>query len=294
MGMTSPMPWRIHFISGLPRSGSTLLSALLRQNPRFRAGIVSPLGPLFLATLNAMGATEETSLYVSQEQRVRVLRGLFTSYYGAHPADTVIFDSSRLWAARLPALLRLFPEARMICCVRDVGWVMDSLERLTRQHPFLNSRLFDSDIERNTVYSRVETLAQRNRLVGFAWCAVKEAFYGEEADRMLLVDYDLLVARPVEAIALIYQFLGESPFSHDFTSVSHDEPEFDARLGLPGMHWVQGPVAPRPRPSLLPPDLFAQYSDMSFWRVGPPGRAAVIAPKPTAVAPPDQSVAAGP
>ncbi|MBU0835751.1 MAG: sulfotransferase, partial [Gammaproteobacteria bacterium] len=27
-----------HFISGLPRSGSTLLAALLRQNPRFHAG----------------------------------------------------------------------------------------------------------------------------------------------------------------------------------------------------------------------------------------------------------------
>jgi hypothetical protein len=26
---------RLHFISGLPRSGSTLLSAILRQNPRF-------------------------------------------------------------------------------------------------------------------------------------------------------------------------------------------------------------------------------------------------------------------
>jgi sulfotransferase len=25
----------IHFISGLPRSGSTLLAAILRQNPRF-------------------------------------------------------------------------------------------------------------------------------------------------------------------------------------------------------------------------------------------------------------------
>jgi len=32
-----------HFISGLPRSGSTLLSAILRQNPRFYAGMTSPV-----------------------------------------------------------------------------------------------------------------------------------------------------------------------------------------------------------------------------------------------------------
>ena len=33
---------KMHFISGLPRSGSTLLSAILRQNPRFYAAMSSP------------------------------------------------------------------------------------------------------------------------------------------------------------------------------------------------------------------------------------------------------------
>ena len=38
----------VHFISGLPRSGSTLLAALLRQNPRFEAGMSGPLAGLFV------------------------------------------------------------------------------------------------------------------------------------------------------------------------------------------------------------------------------------------------------
>jgi sulfotransferase len=38
------MQANIHFISGLPRSGSTLLSAILRQNPRFHAGMTGPVG----------------------------------------------------------------------------------------------------------------------------------------------------------------------------------------------------------------------------------------------------------
>ncbi|MGI4764644.1 MAG: sulfotransferase, partial [Janthinobacterium lividum] len=33
----------MHFISGLPRSGSTLLAALLRQNPTVHAHISSPV-----------------------------------------------------------------------------------------------------------------------------------------------------------------------------------------------------------------------------------------------------------
>ncbi|WP_333154680.1 sulfotransferase [Microcoleus sp. B9-D4] len=37
-------PVRALFISGLPRSGSTLLAALLRQNPRFHSAMTSPIG----------------------------------------------------------------------------------------------------------------------------------------------------------------------------------------------------------------------------------------------------------
>ena len=43
----------LHFISGLPRAGSTLLSALLCQNPRFRAGMTGPVGTLVEAMLKA-------------------------------------------------------------------------------------------------------------------------------------------------------------------------------------------------------------------------------------------------
>ena len=44
----------IHFISGLPRSGSTLLAGILRQNPRFHAGMSSPVASLFMALQGAM------------------------------------------------------------------------------------------------------------------------------------------------------------------------------------------------------------------------------------------------
>ena len=48
----------IHFISGLPRSGSTLLAAILRQNPDFHAAMTSPVGALFSAMLRQMSAEQ--------------------------------------------------------------------------------------------------------------------------------------------------------------------------------------------------------------------------------------------
>lgn len=45
-----------HFISGLPRSGSTLLSALLRQNPAVHAGMSGPVAGLLNNQLNQISS----------------------------------------------------------------------------------------------------------------------------------------------------------------------------------------------------------------------------------------------
>lgn len=178
----------------------------------------------------------------------------------------MIFDINRAWTSHLPALMKLFPDAKLICCVRDVAWVMDSLERQFRANAFENTRLFNNPAERSTVYTRVEALANANRLVGFPWHALREACYSEYAGRIVLVEYDLVTNRPREVFSLIYSFLGEAPFEHDFANVTYDAPDFDAQLGLDGLHRVHPKVEPRSRQTILPPDLFERYSKLAFWR----------------------------
>lgn len=68
---------KFHFTSGLPRSGSTLTSALLRQNPRFHAGISSPLAGLMEGGIAKVSAGTEMSSMVTREQRASILNGLF-------------------------------------------------------------------------------------------------------------------------------------------------------------------------------------------------------------------------
>lgn len=276
-----------HFISGLPRSGSTLLAAILRQNPRFHAGMTSPVGVLFGNMLQQFAAGTEYGAVVTQEQRRRLVRGLFDNYYADHTDKSVIFDTNRGWSARMPALMDQFPEAKVIACVRNVAWIMDSLERRYRANPYELTRLFNDDTERNTVYSRVDTLAQRNRLVGYPWAALKEAFYGEQAQSLLIVDYDLLVSAPHKVVPLIYQFLGQEPYDkHDYENVHYDAPEFDATLGVHGMHKVRPQVKLQERSTILPPDLFEQYASLSFWKNNASSRCSVIAAQPPEAAQP--------
>lgn len=215
---------KLHFIAGLPRSGSTLLAALLRQNPRFRAGMSSALFPMFVGLINAMGG--ETLTMITDAQRQRVLKGLFASWTADTPAEGVCFDTNRGWPSKLAALEPIAPEAKMICMVRSVASIMDSIERLMRANPLLPSRLFN-DEERANVYSRTEALSNRNRLVGGPWSGLKEAYFGPDAGKLLLVEYGYLTTAPKRVMELIYEFLGEPWFEHDFENVEYDEPEFD-------------------------------------------------------------------
>lgn len=273
--MATPSAHSFHFISGLPRSGSTLLSAILRQNPRFHCGVTSPLATFFGAILGQVSVGTEWAPQVSTEQRRTLLRGLFENYY-AEVSQPVVFDTNRIWTARMPALLDLFPNAKVIACVRNVAWVMDSIERLYRANPFENTRLFANEAERSTVFSRVETLAQRTRLVGIAWASLKEAFYSEQGHAMLVIDYDILAQRPREVVPLIYAFLGEPLFEHDYEHIRFDTPEYDEGLGLKGLHRVRERVGFEPRQTVLPPDLFEQYAKLSFWHDTAQSRCNVI------------------
>ncbi len=257
---------RIHFISGLPRSGSTLLAAILRQNPRFYGAMTSPVGGLVNRMLEAMSEDNEFSVFLSPEQKKNILLSLFSAYYQKQIDQyPIIFDTNRLWCSKLALIDQLFPHAKIICCVRNIAWVMDSLERLVRQNAYEVSRLFNNRNETATVYSRTEALSQGNRLVGFAYNALKEAFYSEYADKLLLIDYELLTTGPAQTLSLIYQFIGEQPFEHNFKNVQYEEPNFDRKLRTKGLHQVDKTVEFKPRKTILPPDLFERFSQLSFW-----------------------------
>lgn len=225
-----------------------------------------------------LSAGSEFASVITTAQRRRLLRGLFDGYYAEVADREVIFDTSRMWCARMPAVMDLFPGAKVIACVRNVAWVMDSIERLYRANPYEYTKLFGDDTERNTVYSRVDTLAQRNRLVGFAWTALKEAYYGEHAQSLLLIDYDLLAQAPAKCMRLVYDFIAQPHFEHDFNRVHYDAPGFDQALGLSGLHKVRPKVETQVRRTVLPPDLFEQYAALSFWQNGAGSAANVIRP----------------
>ncbi|MCU7836241.1 MAG: sulfotransferase [gamma proteobacterium symbiont of Taylorina sp.] len=276
--MTKSKP-NFYFISGLPRSGSTLLAAILRQNPKFHASMSSGLGALIGGSMQIMSPGSEVALTLQEGQRETILRSLFFSYYQDICDKPIIFDTNRNWTSRMPLLQGLFPKSKVIACVRNVSWVMDSLERQVRKNPYHYTRLFDAASQSN-VYSRMESLMQPNSLVGQAWSGIKEAFYGEQADSLLIVDYELLARAPEKVLKLIYQFIEEPWYQgHNFEQVEYQADSFDEALGIEGLHTVRPKVEFQPRKTILPPDIFNKFNKMDFWKDTDGSKANVIIPQ---------------
>ena len=265
---------KIHFISGLPRSGSTLLVAILRQNPAFRADVS-------LATLRVLRAVEfatsrenEVSVFLTEDQKWALRHAVFTALYGDSGGRTV-FDKNHLWCSRMPLIAALFPQARVICLVRDVPWIMDSFERLYLSNPLEMAAMYGFRAD-TTIYTRVTRMAASDGVVGQSLDALREAYYGAHKGSLLLIDYKDLAVTPHVVMERIYRFIGEPQFAHDFDNVEFSSPVFDEAVGLPGLHTVKPKVKFQQRESILPPDLFNRFVGDAFWTRKPDGHRRVM------------------
>lgn len=242
------------------------MAALLRQNPRFHAGMSSPVGSLYLALLAEMSGRNEFAVFMEDQDRRAILRAVFDAYYRDIHPNKLVFDTNRAWCGKVASLAQLFPAARVICTVRHMSWIMDSVERLVQRNAFEPSKIFNYDSS-GTVYGRTDGIAGATGFVGHAFNALREAFFGAEANRLILIQYDSLTRQPAETLRRLYDALGEAWFDHDFCNVVFDDgAEFDARLGTPGLHEIARQVRPTDRSTILPPDIFRRFEGDNFWR----------------------------
>ncbi|MFA8356908.1 sulfotransferase [Burkholderia ubonensis] len=262
----------MHFITGLPRAGSTLLSVLLAQNPRFHATITSPLFNIVTAMRQAMSTSSEHYQLMSDSKRSKLYAGAFDSYYNdvRQVGNEVIFDSNRSWPQMQALTSTVFPGSRMIVCVRSPSWVIDSIEQLFRANQTVIPQYFTDAFEARSLYSRTDALMRQDRMVGASWNNIREAFYGPQSEQLLIVEYTALVANPEATLRAIYDFIGEPHFEHRYSGLRIDSQadieRFDYAMGVPGLHQVGSEIRRRARPTLLPPDLYERLERMAFWR----------------------------
>jgi len=210
-------------------------------------------------------ATNEGNKQDFDEQRTkRILDAVIKSYYD-NVQTPIIFDTNRLWTNLLPQLKDLYPYTKVLCCVRDINWILDSFERLHQTNPYSISTVFPKDKDFN-VYSRTDSLMNDTGLVRLPYDSLKSAMKGMHKDMLMLIDYEILCQQPEGVLKAIYNFLELDYFEHDFNNVQISYDEYDRDIKLKNLHTTGQRVESRYRETILPPDVINRYKDLEVWK----------------------------
>lgn len=251
------------FISGLPRSGSTLLSAILRQNPDFYADISSQVESLCNSSINAVTGSEN-NLTITVDQRKNILKGIFEGYY-KHIKKPTIFDTSRYWTKRTDLLKELFPNTKILCTVRDIVSILNSFELISSKNPFYSKSLTEHT---NNVFLRCDEMMDRSSgIVAAPWILLQEGYY-LNPQMIMFIEYDNLCKFPEKTMKEIYSFIGKPYYSHDFNNVNYSNENFDKLCNLKDLHTVRKTVEYSIPKQVLPPEVVKKYKElnMEFWK----------------------------
>ena len=255
---------KYHLITGLPRSGTTLLSTILRQNPRFEASISGPLARFVRGVINESTAQGGYGTECPPEKTKAILKGIFDNYY-PDPSKEVAFNTNRGWPLLLSPVKDMYPNAKVLLCVRDIGWILDSFEVLQRKNPYVFTSMFSPE-EGINVYTRCETLLHPSRTLGFAYNSVKQGITGEFKKDIMIIDYMNLASDPERMMKSIYKFIDEPYYEHDFDNVEASYDEFDEEVKLPGLHTTRKKVQYIQRETVIPPDIWQRVQGMEVWK----------------------------
>ena len=254
-----------YFISGLPRSGSTLLSGILKQNPDFYADIASPVQGLTGNSIDVI-TSGENNLNITEDQRKNLMYGVFDGYY-KHIEKPVIFDSCRGWTKKTPFLKALFPYTKILCPVRDIVSILNSFELITSKNPFHTTTLTKCN---KNVFARCDGMMDRNDgIVAGPWIILCEG-YAMNPEMIMLIDYENLCKTPEKTMREVYEFLERPYYSHDFENVEYSNENFDKSCNLKDLHTVKRKVEYNPPRCILPPEIVQKYNEMNmeFWKEG--------------------------
>jgi len=269
-----------YFMAGLPRSGSTLLSSILNQNPRFHSGPSSPvLGAMFAVEQNFMG-NELYHGYPKPDQ-VREIIGSIPHHFYSDVQNPVVFDKNRAWTARVPYIEGYIgQQAKILVPVRRIDEILTSILTMIHRNPFqegqprinfVDEQLIKTDIPINDL-NRCMYLLNDGGIVYESLNAIMMGFQQNVSDKMHFVDYNDLVDNPEKIMEDIYDFLGEEFYDHDFGSISNIHREDDLiTYGLSDMHQVRSEVKKTSSPpaSILPEEILDLYEQnkrrLEFW-----------------------------
>lgn len=232
---------RIFGLSGLPRSGSTLLGSILNQNPLVNATPTSPLYPLLVNTCETFRSLDIQHTYDTSVQK-KIYHDIVKAFHPDERECPIVFQKHRGWPRFVDAFREFVdPEPRIVCTIRPIAEVIASYITLANDDPdnFIDAHLRKDDIE-VTNEARAFLLWTKYLNTPYECMTIGLKMHRES---LLLVEYDDLAFSPERTIQRIYDFCELEPFEHNFNDVSNTCAEAkDEAWGLKNLHTIRPTV----------------------------------------------------
>ena len=234
-----------HVVTGLPRSGSTLLCNLLNQNPRFWATTTSVLPQLAATISSVLSNSVEVKAMLDKQQKETTerakssLKAFMEAWHAGHDRP-VIFDKSRAWAIHALMLRQLYPQAKLLVMVRDLKSIFASCEKQHRK-----TALFDDSQQPigKSILARYQGMFSAEGLIGGPLNGVMD-LVRRNLPGTMFIKYESFATKPQETLDTIYEQLGEEAFEHDFKTVKDTSEDPDGHYLNKFPHKGSGEVKP--------------------------------------------------
>jgi sulfotransferase len=216
----------LHFLSGLPRSGSTLLTSILYQNPEIHTEGVSGLCDLMWVASQSVKRSQQWN--GNPRDSEHIVRNIPSLYY-RDVQKPIVIDKCRAWT--LPLNMQMIreyvtPNPKVILCVRPVDDVVQSFQKLFAR----NKR---DDFESSPFASELSM-----SIAGTSY-----ALEQNDSKTFLVIDFNDLLSNTNEILNNIYNFLELEPFNHDLNNIVNENQEDDSIYGLSGMHDIRKTIS---------------------------------------------------
>ena len=239
----------LFFVSGLPRSGSTLLMNLLGQNPNFHVTPTNDLLELVLGIRNTWTNMISFKAQGTKTVLPRILgsmRGTMSGFFEEElDAGKIVFDKSRGWMAYIELIEEILGRPiKIIVTVRDIKAIVASFEKLHRKNqmtkPSSSGNVF---YDLQTVEGRARQLLNVQSVAGLTITRLRDVFDRGLADRLIIVPYHQLTTNTDVVMKGLHNELGLEPFDYNPNQVEQVTHEDDSVHGME-LHKIRNEIKP--------------------------------------------------
>jgi sulfotransferase len=227
-------------LSGLPRSGSTLLSAVLSQNPSIHAEGNSAIQQLMCDMYKSITINSVEQLKANRrEMTERDLMISIPNLYYRHLSKNIkiIVDKSRAWTLVWNVELArryIDKNIKMIVLERPVKEVFESFNKLYVRNGW--------DEEKRTERLNAMLEPQSDPIVT-SLDGLRYARTHNQDNNFLFIQYADMLTDMKGVLNRIYEFCGWEKYEHDLTNIHNLHQEDDEFYGLKDFHTVRKTIS---------------------------------------------------